>query len=301
MRRLDCPLVDLHHIGCSGRERAHVGTRRGGVSNEEVRTEARAASGASCALAPCPPARRTTARASRASVTDASQAALPGVTVDAASTTPPASSVFKVTDAQGPLPVRLRRARHLHGDGRARRVQEGRAQEHPRPAARRRHREPHAGDRHAHRDGHRRRPRRRRSSSTAATPQITLERQLIDQVPLSGRNPYNLAMLDPTLNPGVGTTANENRPYHHAFANDYDAGGGTRRANDVLLDGVPLGAELQDGLHAVDGRGRGDHGLEDQRRRRERQQPGRHHQPEHEVGHEHASRARPTTSAATRA
>jgi hypothetical protein len=70
--------------------------------------------------------------------------------------------------------------------------------------------------------------------------QLTLERQLIDQVPLSGRNPYNLAMLDATLNPGVGSTANENRPYHHAFANDYDAGGGTRRANDVLLDGVPL-------------------------------------------------------------
>ena len=75
--------------------------------------------------------------------------------------------------------------------------------------------------------------------------QMTLERQLIDQVPLSGRNPYNLAMLDPTLNPGVGTTANENRPYHHAFANDYDAGGGTRRANDVLLDGVPLNASYK--------------------------------------------------------
>ena len=75
--------------------------------------------------------------------------------------------------------------------------------------------------------------------------QLTLERQLLDQVPVSGRNPYNLAMLDPTMNPGVGTTANENRPYHHAFANDYDAGGGTQRANDVLLDGVPLGASYK--------------------------------------------------------
>jgi hypothetical protein len=75
--------------------------------------------------------------------------------------------------------------------------------------------------------------------------QMTLETQLIQQVPLNGRNPYNLAMLDPTLNPGVGTTANENRPFHHAFANDYDAGGGTRRANDVLLDGVPLNASYK--------------------------------------------------------
>ncbi|MCX6544594.1 MAG: TonB-dependent receptor [Acidobacteria bacterium] len=75
----------------------------------------------------------------------------------------------------------------------------------------------------------------------SSTAQVTLERQLIDQVPLAGRNPYSLAILDPTLNPGVGTTANENRPYHHAFASDYDAGGGTRRGNDVMLDGVPLG------------------------------------------------------------
>jgi len=75
----------------------------------------------------------------------------------------------------------------------------------------------------------------------SSTAQITLERQLIDQVPIAGRNPYSLAILDPTLNPGVGSTANENRPYHHAYASDYDAGGGTRRGNDVLLDGVPLG------------------------------------------------------------
>ena len=71
---------------------------------------------------------------------------------------------------------------------------------------------------------------------------ITLERQLIDQLPISGRNPYNLASLDPTI---TATLSNENRPYHHAYANDYDAGGGTRRANDVLLDGVPLGASYK--------------------------------------------------------
>jgi len=74
---------------------------------------------------------------------------------------------------------------------------------------------------------------------------ITLERQLIDQVPISGRNPYNLANLDPTIYTSTGSTANENRPYHHAYANDYDAGGGTARANDVLLDGVALGASYK--------------------------------------------------------
>jgi Carboxypeptidase regulatory-like domain len=78
------------------------------------------------------------------------------------------------------------------------------------------------------------------SSSTT----LTFERQLIDQIPISGRNPYNLSMLDPTLSLQAGN-ANENRPYHHAYANEYDAGGGTRRANDVLLDGVALGASFK--------------------------------------------------------
>jgi hypothetical protein len=78
-----------------------------------------------------------------------------------------------------------------------------------------------------------------RSSSS----DITLERQLVDQVPIPGRNPYNLAALDPSIT--VSPATNENRPYHHAYANDYDAGGGTRRANDVLLDGVALGASFK--------------------------------------------------------
>jgi hypothetical protein len=73
--------------------------------------------------------------------------------------------------------------------------------------------------------------------------ELTLESQLIDQIPIGGRNPYNLSNLDPTI--VVSTSTNENRPYHHAYANDYDAGGGTRRANDVLLDGVPLGASYK--------------------------------------------------------
>ncbi len=69
---------------------------------------------------------------------------------------------------------------------------------------------------------------------------LTIENKVIDQLPIRGRNPYNIATLDPTVSPGTGATSNENRPYHHAYANDIDAGGGTQRANDVLLDGVPL-------------------------------------------------------------
>ncbi len=74
------------------------------------------------------------------------------------------------------------------------------------------------------------------SSST----QLTIENKVIDQLPIRGRNPYNVTTLDPTVSPGTGSTSNENRPYHHAYANDIDVGGQTQRANDVLLDGVPL-------------------------------------------------------------
>src|SRR5262245_59013418 len=77
----------------------------------------------------------------------------------------------------------------------------------------------------------------------SSSSELRLERELVDQVPISGRNPYNLANLDPTITASPAT--NENRPYHHAYANDYDAGGGTRRANDVLLDGVPLAASYK--------------------------------------------------------
>jgi Carboxypeptidase regulatory-like domain len=74
------------------------------------------------------------------------------------------------------------------------------------------------------------------SSSTL----LTVENRVIDQLPIRGRNPYNVATLDPTVSPGTGSTSNENRPYHHAYASDIDVGGGTQRANDVLLDGVAL-------------------------------------------------------------
>lgn len=74
------------------------------------------------------------------------------------------------------------------------------------------------------------------SSSTL----LTVENKVIDQLPIRGRNPYNVATLDPTVSPGTGSTSNENRPYHHAYASDIDSGGQTQRANDVLLDGVAL-------------------------------------------------------------
>src|SRR5215813_13165773 len=73
----------------------------------------------------------------------------------------------------------------------------------------------------------------------SASDTTTIGNEIINQIPLRGRNPYNVIALDPTINGGENANG-ENRPYHHAFANEFDAGGQTTRANDIQLDGVPL-------------------------------------------------------------
>ena len=165
---------------------------------------------------------------------------------------------------------------------RARRIQEAGTEERPRAAARRRH----GGSDVVSRGSKRRsrsKLRRSRCSSIPAAPTSRWSGSSSIRCRSPGGIRYSLASLDPTI---TATLSNENRPHHHAYANDYDAGGGTRRANDVLLDGVAARGKLQDGLHAGRGRGRGNHGLQEQRGRGERPQPRRRHQPEHEIGHE---------------
>lgn len=73
------------------------------------------------------------------------------------------------------------------------------------------------------------------SSGTA----LTLDNTTVDQMPVRGRNPYNIITLDPSINGGENNNG-ENRPYHHAYANEVDSGGQTFRANEVQLNGVAL-------------------------------------------------------------
>lgn len=61
---------------------------------------------------------------------------------------------------------------------------------------------------------------------------LTIGRQLVEQLPIRGRNPYNITTLDPTINGGENSNG-ENRPYHHAFANEFDAGGRKGRGRSV--------------------------------------------------------------------
>ncbi len=69
---------------------------------------------------------------------------------------------------------------------------------------------------------------------------LTLDQSLLESIPNITRNPTQLAYLSPVVrNAG---NKNETSPYHHWAGNDMDIGGGTRRRNDVLLDGTPLEA-----------------------------------------------------------
>jgi hypothetical protein len=71
-----------------------------------------------------------------------------------------------------------------------------------------------------------------------ATRDLTVETRMVRDLPSATRNPFQLAMLDPTiLNRG---SAVETQPYHHRTANEMDLGGGTKYRNDALLDGTPL-------------------------------------------------------------
>lgn len=67
---------------------------------------------------------------------------------------------------------------------------------------------------------------------------LTLDQSLLEALPNITRNPTQLAYLSPVVrNAG---NRNETSAYHHWAGNDMDIGGGTRRRNDVLLDGTPL-------------------------------------------------------------
>jgi hypothetical protein len=73
---------------------------------------------------------------------------------------------------------------------------------------------------------------------TTASRDLTLDRQMVVELPSISRNPWQLALLDPSVvNRG---SLVETQPYHHRTANEMDIGGGTKYRNDILLDGTPL-------------------------------------------------------------
>ncbi len=69
---------------------------------------------------------------------------------------------------------------------------------------------------------------------------LTIENKIIDQLPIRGRNPYNIATLDPTVSPGRVRRPTRTGPTTTPSPTTSTRAAGRASGNDVQLDGVPL-------------------------------------------------------------
>lgn len=67
---------------------------------------------------------------------------------------------------------------------------------------------------------------------------LTIDRKMLTDLPILGRNPFRLALLDPSV---VDRGWGANNPFDMWGAQTIDVGGGTNGKLDLLLDGSPLG------------------------------------------------------------
>ena len=69
-----------------------------------------------------------------------------------------------------------------------------------------------------------------------STMALTLDTKMTNSLPIISRNPFLLVALNPAT---VVRSTNEQSPFHHWSANEFDVGGNTNRKNDIVLDGAP--------------------------------------------------------------
>ncbi len=69
-----------------------------------------------------------------------------------------------------------------------------------------------------------------------STMALTIDTKMANSLPIISRNPFLLVALNPAT---VVRSTNEQSPFHHWAANEFDVGGGTNRKNDIILDGSP--------------------------------------------------------------
>lgn len=69
-----------------------------------------------------------------------------------------------------------------------------------------------------------------------STMAMTIDTKMANSLPIISRNPFLLVALNPAT---VVRSTNEQSPFHHWSANEFDVGGGTNRKNDIILDGSP--------------------------------------------------------------
>jgi hypothetical protein len=66
---------------------------------------------------------------------------------------------------------------------------------------------------------------------------LTIDRAMLEDLPIQQRNPFSLALLDPAV---VNRYSATRYPFYMWSSSRMDVGGGTDMKNDLLLDGAPL-------------------------------------------------------------
>ncbi|MEK7409692.1 MAG: TonB-dependent receptor [Acidobacteriota bacterium] len=72
-----------------------------------------------------------------------------------------------------------------------------------------------------------------------STMELTVDRKMLNDLPIMQRNPFTLALLDPAVVNRYWDIAHRN-PFYMWAASQIDVGGDTTTKNDLLLDGAPL-------------------------------------------------------------
>ncbi|HWB99254.1 MAG TPA: carboxypeptidase-like regulatory domain-containing protein, partial [Bryobacteraceae bacterium] len=72
-----------------------------------------------------------------------------------------------------------------------------------------------------------------------STMELTVDRKMLNELPIMQRNPFTLALLDPAVVNRYWDVAHRN-PFYMWSSSQIDVGGNTSMKNDLLLDGAPI-------------------------------------------------------------
>ncbi|HZT29823.1 MAG TPA: TonB-dependent receptor [Bryobacteraceae bacterium] len=72
-----------------------------------------------------------------------------------------------------------------------------------------------------------------------STMELTVDRKMLNELPIMQRNPFTLALLDPAVVNRYWDIAHRN-PFYMWSSSQIDVGGNTTMKNDLLLDGAPI-------------------------------------------------------------
>ena len=81
--------------------------------------------------------------------------------------------------------------------------------------------------------------------TTSSNVELTIDTRMANDTPRLDRNPFKLTLIEPA----AVNTRGEMAPYASWAANSVDLGGGTNLANNLLVDGNPIGIGHKAGYH----------------------------------------------------